>query len=117
MQIEERGWDSVFYSQVRDPWDGGIGTGAAGRLEVEVFSGDRCRSGGDGGRARWNCVDPEGSCRGLGFGVRSFRVELMEAEDVGMDCVVAATGGVGRREIGWGGVGVGVLGLVVGWWL
>lgn len=98
--IEEQAWDNVFYTQVRNPLDkDGVndGVGSGGRLELTAYSGDDCEEGGDGGSARWNCVDGEGSCNGVGFGVRSFEIKLMAAEDVGMgSCVVAATGGAKR---------------------
>jgi hypothetical protein len=110
------GWSNVFYTQVRNPLDTdgmGDGVGSGGRLELEVFSGDGCESSGDGGEARWDCVEKEGVCtQGLGFGVRSFRVSLRSAEEVGAACVVGAMESGGRRIAGR--LGVVLLGVVVG---
>lgn len=72
-------------------------------MELEVFNKEGCEKDGDQGSARWNCVDGEGSCGTLGFGVKSFRVGLMEAEDVGVgSCVVGQTGAATSRSASGG---------------
>ncbi|CZT24981.1 uncharacterized protein RCC_10710 [Ramularia collo-cygni] len=113
-------WGNVFYTQVRNPLDvdGEMdGEGSGGRLELEVFDKEGCESKGDLGSARWNCVEGRGTCGEVGFGVRSFRVKLMEAKDVGMgSCVIAQMGGGGRvgGSLIMGGFVVGLGVVVVG---
>lgn len=123
--IEGRGeWDQVFYTQVRNPLgeekslgENGDGEGRGGRLELEVFEGGNCEGGR---RVRWDCVDREGSCAGVGFGIGSFRVSLVDAEEVGRgNCAVAAAvgGGAGRRVVGWEVWGLLGLGVMGGLWI
>lgn len=84
------------------------GEGEGGRLELEVFNSGGCEMDGDHESAKWNCVEGRGSCGEFGYGVKSFRVGLMEAEDVGVgSCVVGQTSGAemvrGRRGWVWAG--------------